>query len=141
MLGIQSIFIGLPACSQLKDTTTTVTYDSVSIPSWRTPNKEKIIMSRPEPRWHKKAWVERHKKFNERAKKGNVDLIMIGDSITHWWDTAGKEVWEKYYTKRNALNLAISGDRTEHVLWRLENGNWIMEGVLGDPNPPKMVPK
>ena len=122
-----TFYVGLPACSQLNGVTTTVTYDSVSIPSWRTPNKEKIIMSRPEPRWHKKAWTERHKKFNERAKKGNVDLIMIGDSITHWWDTAGKEIWEKYYTKRNALNLAISGDRTEHVLWRLENGN--IEGI------------
>ncbi|MEE2808877.1 MAG: GDSL-type esterase/lipase family protein, partial [Verrucomicrobiota bacterium] len=122
-----TFYVGLPACSQLKNVTTTVTYDSVSIPSWRTPNKKKIIMSRPEPRWHKKAWIERHEKFNERAKKGNVDLIMIGDSITHWWDTAGEAVWEKYYTKRNALNLAISGDRTEHVLWRLENGN--IEGI------------
>jgi lysophospholipase L1-like esterase len=122
-----TFYVGLPACSQLNNVTTTVTYDSVSIPSWRTPNKEKIIMSRPEPRWHKKAWIERHQKFNERAKQGNVDLIMIGDSITHWWDTAGKEVWDKYYKKRNAVNLAISGDRTEHVLWRLENGN--IEGI------------
>ncbi|HIA19547.1 MAG TPA: GDSL family lipase, partial [Planctomycetaceae bacterium] len=46
----------------------------------------------------------------------------IGDSITHWWDKAGKAVWDEYYAKRNALNLAISGDRTEHVLWRLNNG-------------------
>ena len=61
--------------------------------------------------------------MNERARKGNIDLLMIGDSITHWWDKAGKEVWEDYYGKRNAVNLAISGDRTEHVLWRLENGN------------------
>ena len=56
-------------------------------------------MSRPEPRWHKKEWIERHQKFNERAKQGNVDLIMIGDSITHRWDTAAKLVWNKYYNK------------------------------------------
>jgi beta-glucosidase len=48
---------------------------------------------------------------------------MIGDSITHWWDKAGKKVWGQYYANRDAVNLAISGDRTEHVLWRLENGN------------------
>ena len=48
---------------------------------------------------------------------------MIGDSITHWWDKAGKKVWDQYYANRDAVNLAISGDRTEHVLWRLENGN------------------
>ena len=52
-----------------------------------------------------------------------MDLLFIGDSITHWWDRAGKEVWDQYYAPRNAVNLAISGDRTEHVLWRLENGN------------------
>jgi lysophospholipase L1-like esterase len=118
-----SFYVGLPACSQLTDVTTTVTYDNVSIPTWRMPAGKRIISARPEPRWHKKPWLQRHEAINERVKKGNVDLLMIGDSITHWWDKAGKEVWNNYYTERNAVNLAISGDRTEHVLWRLENGN------------------
>ena len=61
--------------------------------------------------------------MNERVKKGNVDLLMIGDSITHSWEDGGKEVWKKYYEKRNAVNLGIGGDCTQHVLWRLENGN------------------
>jgi beta-glucosidase len=65
----------------------------------------------------------RHRAFNERVKQGNVDLIFIGDSITHWWEKAGKEVWENYYGHRNAVNLGIAGDRTQHVLWRLDNGN------------------
>ena len=65
----------------------------------------------------------RHRAFNERVKQGNVDLVFIGDSITHWWEKAGKEVWEKYYGHRNAVNLGIAGDRTQHVLWRLDNGN------------------
>ncbi len=132
-LGTQEIdlghtfYVGLPACSQMNKVTTRVTYDNVSIPTWRMPHESKIITARPIPRWHKKPWLERHLKMNERARQGNVDLIMIGDSITHWWDKAGKKVWDKYYAPRNALNLAISGDRTEHVLWRLENGN--IEGI------------
>jgi lysophospholipase L1-like esterase len=65
----------------------------------------------------------RHQAFNARVKEGNVDLIFIGDSITHWWERAGKEVWEKYYGHRKAVNLGIGGDRTQHVLWRLDNGN------------------
>jgi beta-glucosidase len=65
--------------------------------------------------------------MNARVKKGTVDLLMIGDSITHWWETAGRKVWDEYYGHRNAVNLAISGDRTQHVLWRLENGN--IEGI------------
>ena len=34
---------------------------------------------------------------------------------------------EKYYTPRNAVNLGIGGNRTQHVLWRLDNGN--VEGI------------
>ena len=73
------------------------------------------------------SWMPRHKLMNERVKKGNVDLLMIGDSITHGWEGGGKDVWEKYYAKRNAVNLGIGGDQTQHVLWRLEHGN--IEGV------------
>ena len=76
---------------------------------------------KPEPR--EGGWIERHDKINERVKQGNVDLVFIGDSITQGWEGAGKDVWAKYYAKRNAANLGIGGDRTQHVLWRLDNGN------------------
>jgi beta-glucosidase len=72
-------------------------------------------------------WQNRHKAFNERIAKGNVDLLLIGDSITQGWEGAGKDAWKKYYEPRNAVNLGIGGDRTEHVLWRLDNGN--VEGI------------
>jgi len=68
-------------------------------------------------------WMKRHDSFNDRVKQGNVDLLLIGDSITQGWENAGKDVWAKYYTPRNAVNLGIGGDRTQHVLWRLDNGN------------------
>lgn len=67
--------------------------------------------------------VPRHKQINERAAKGNVDLLFIGDSITAGWEGRGKEVWEKSYGSRNAMNAGIGGDRTQHILWRLDNGN------------------
>ena len=118
-----TMYVGLPACSQLKDVATRVTYDSVFTPVWRMTQGDQEMFARPEPRWHKEAWVKRHEAMNARVKQGKVDLLFIGDSITHWWDRAGKEVWDKHYAPRNAVNLAISGDRTEHVLWRLENGN------------------
>jgi lysophospholipase L1-like esterase len=76
---------------------------------------------KPEPR--EGGWMARHTSFNERVKKGSVDLILIGDSITQGWEGSGKNVWQKFYSSRNAVNLGISGDRTQHVLWRLENGN------------------
>lgn len=67
-------------------------------------------------------WMSRHKAFNQRIAKGNVDLILIGDSITHGWE-GQPDLWAKYYAPRNAVNLGIGGDRTQHVLWRLDNGN------------------
>ena len=75
----------------------------------------------PEPRGE--GWMRRHESFNERVKQGNVDLIFVGDSITQGWEGAGKEVWARYYGHRNAVNLGIGGDRTQHVLWRLDHGN------------------
>ena len=68
-------------------------------------------------------WMKRHDSFNERVKQGNVDLLFIGDSITQGWEGAGKAAWSEKYGKRNAVNLGIGGDRTQHVLWRLDNGN------------------
>jgi lysophospholipase L1-like esterase len=57
------------------------------------------------------------------------DIIFIGDSITDNfiasptpnWDEVGKEVWDKHYSGRNVLNFGVGADRTQDVLWRLEN--------------------
>lgn len=78
---------------------------------------------RPDVDW----WMPRHQFVVDRVRQGNVDLLMIGDSITHGWETSGKYVWDKYYTSRNAVNMGFSGDRTQHVLWRLRNGE--IEGI------------
>jgi lysophospholipase L1-like esterase len=72
-------------------------------------------------------WMKRHDSFNERVKQGNADLVFIGDSITQGWERAGKAAWDEFYDKRNAVNLGIGGDRTQHVLWRLDHGN--IEGI------------
>lgn len=72
-------------------------------------------------------WMKRHESMNARVKKGNVDLVFIGDSITQGWEGKGKGVWSKFYDKRNTVNLGIGGDRTQHVIWRLDNGN--VEGI------------
>lgn len=68
-------------------------------------------------------WQARHASMNERVKQGHADLLFIGDSITHGWEGEGAAVWEQYYAPRNAVNLGIGGDQTQHVLWRLDNGN------------------
>ncbi|TLD70146.1 GDSL family lipase [Phragmitibacter flavus] len=76
-------------------------------------------MQRPEPGWN-----ARHATFNEISKQGTAQLVFLGDSITQGWEGAGKEAWTKHFAPLNAAGFGIGGDRTEHVLWRLENGNF-----------------
>jgi lysophospholipase L1-like esterase len=65
----------------------------------------------------------------QRAKDnpGTCDIAFIGDSITQGWEGAGKNVWQKFYGGRKCLNLGVGGDRTQHVLWRFENGQ--LDGI------------
>jgi beta-glucosidase len=70
---------------------------------------------------------QRHEQFmKDKAaalKKGPVRLVWIGDSITDAWRGGEQnELFNERWGKYNPLNLGISGDKTEHVLWRLEHG-------------------
>jgi lysophospholipase L1-like esterase len=68
-------------------------------------------------------WLTRHEGFNAIAQKGGVDLLFVGDSITDGWRNAGKAIWAERYEPLHSANFGIGGDKTEHVLWRLQNGN------------------
>ena len=73
--------------------------------------------------WAEPWWIPRHEeKLATKDAMDTVDVVFIGDSITQGWEGAGKEVWAKTFEPMNSLNLGFSGDRTEHVLWRLDNG-------------------
>ena len=66
----------------------------------------------------------RHEGFVETAKKGDIDLLLHGDSITDWWvrGAENKAVFEKYFGQYKTANFAIAGDTTQGVLWGLHNG-------------------
>ena len=71
---------------------------------------------RPDADW----WMKMHQSFLDRAKKKDVDLLFLGDSITQGW--GDNPVWKRHYAPRSAANFGIGGDRTQHVLWRIEHG-------------------
>jgi len=66
----------------------------------------------------------RHEGFVETAKKGDIDLLLHGDSITDWWVQGddNKAMFEKYFGGIRTANFAIAGDTTQGVLWGLHNG-------------------
>ena len=53
------------------------------------------------------------------AADGQFDLVMFGDSITHYWEYAqGREAYAVLTNTYKVLNIGYGGDRTEHLLWR-----------------------
>ena len=72
-------------------------------------------------------WLPRHEAKlravrEARAAGQPIDLGLIGDSITHGWEDEGRAVWDEQLAPRKAFGLGFWGDRTEHVLWRLQQG-------------------
>ena len=82
----------------------------------------------PVPRPDQRAMV-RTELVLERAKtnSGPCDIAFIGDSITQGWEGNGRNVWQKFYGERKALNFGVGGDRTQHVLWRFDHGQ--LDGI------------
>ena len=73
-------------------------------------------------------WVKQHEEFvaEAKAKSGGVDLLFVGDSITRGWRGV-RDIWEKNFGSYKVANFGIGGDRTEHVLYRLSNGE--LDGI------------
>jgi lysophospholipase L1-like esterase len=74
-------------------------------------------------------WKARHAVKLAEAKRGPVDLVLLGDSITQDYERDGPEpfrdfraVWQRFYGDRRVLNLGFSGDATSHLLWRILHG-------------------
>ncbi|MBR3219777.1 MAG: hypothetical protein IKF77_07630, partial [Thermoguttaceae bacterium] len=65
--------------------------------------------------------IPRYHQQLERLERGDVDVLMVGDSITHLWESVGRDVWERFYGSRKVMNFGVDGDRTGQTLWRIEH--------------------
>ncbi len=81
-----------------------------------------IVATTPVSREAEAWWRERHARCVEMTKSRAFDVAFLGDSITQGWEGAGKSEWDARFGPLKAANFGFSGDRTEHVLWRLANG-------------------
>jgi len=97
------------------------------------PEKETVQEKKPHPAVvpvdRKAPWWQKRHQLKKQGIKANQDLelLFVGDSITHGFEGKGKKVWDQYYKPRKAFNIGYSGDRTEHVLWRFDHGE--LEGI------------
>lgn len=70
----------------------------------------------------KPGWHEDHEKYTSLCKiSRSYDVLLVGDSIIKGL-ARYSNIWKKYLEPLHALNFGIGGDQTQHVLWRLQNG-------------------
>ena len=76
-------------------------------------------------------WEERHEAILKIKAEINPEIVLIGDSITHFWGgqpdggkmgNRGTETWQSLFGSRRVLNLGFGWDRTQNVLKRIELG-------------------
>jgi lysophospholipase L1-like esterase len=87
----------------------------------------------PEPREAASA-KKRFEEINAAVKTQPYRVLFFGDSLTERFETwDAPQLWREHMAARGVLNAGVNGDRTEHLLWRLDNGN------LAGPPPRGMV--
>lgn len=80
-------------------------------------------ISRPD-QW----WTDLHESFKlNTINNPDTPVVFYGDSITDWWRTTGSPVFDQYYAPLGTANYGIAADGTQHVLWRILNGE--IEGL------------
>lgn len=87
--------------------------------------------TQPIPKTGNEVFFERHEAFLERAKSGPIGLLFLGDSITAGWEGV-PHIWEHYYGPYQPANFGIGGDQTQHIIWRIAQGE--LDGIT-----PKVV--
>jgi lysophospholipase L1-like esterase len=79
-------------------------------------------------------WNKRHEDILRIKADINPEIVLIGDSITHFWGgepksnhVNGPKAWDSVFGKSRVLNLGFGWDRTQNVLWRIDHGE--LDGI------------
>ncbi|XP_056299748.1 platelet-activating factor acetylhydrolase IB subunit gamma [Pseudoliparis swirei] len=65
-------------------------------------------------------WMSLHNRFVSDSKDKEPDVLFVGDSLVQLMHQFG--IWRQLFSPLHALNFGVGGDATQHVLWRLSNG-------------------
>ena len=74
-------------------------------------------------------WDERHREINRYVRQTQPEVVLIGNSITHYWGgapdsrrSAGQTAWDDLFGGMRVANLGCGWDYIENVLWRIQHG-------------------
>lgn len=65
-------------------------------------------------------------RINAQVKTQPYRVLFLGDSLVERWNEprwGARAVWAADMAPRGVLDAGVSGDRTEHLRWRLDHGN------------------
>jgi lysophospholipase L1-like esterase len=75
-----------------------------------------------------KQWLWKHHSLvnlvAKTSRKPPLDVFFLGDSITEFWPTVAKGVWEAEFSKFQVLNCGVSGDTTQNIQYRILHGEF-----------------
>lgn len=80
----------------------------------------------PAPAPRRARWpVETFAHIRAEVAAHAYNVLVLGDSLTQRYAEVPEDrrLWERYFRPFDALNAGVDGDRTEHLLWRLQHGN------------------
>jgi lysophospholipase L1-like esterase len=104
-------------------------YANLVIPQAPTTGNNTALIPAPKLEHDSYDWYERHFAELEIQKTHHPEVVLIGDSITHFWSGEprahtrnGPQAWDHAFAGKSVLNFGFGWDRTQNVLWRLEHG-------------------
>ncbi|RNA14363.1 platelet-activating factor acetylhydrolase IB subunit gamma [Brachionus plicatilis] len=76
-------------------------------------------------------WISQHERFLDDCKRHEPNIVFIGDCLIQQMQNS--TIWKTNLEPLHCLNFGIDDDQTQHVLWRIKNGELDFE------NKPKIV--
>lgn len=74
-------------------------------------------------------WTKRHEEVLAYNAEMNPEIVMLGNSITHFWGgepfekrRVADDVWQKLFKGKSVVNLGYGWDRIENIKWRIKHG-------------------
>lgn len=74
-------------------------------------------------------WDTRHEEVLKYNAEHLPEVVMIGNSITHYWGglplekiRRADDVWQKLFKGRKAVNMGFGWDKLENITWRIVHG-------------------
>lgn len=74
-------------------------------------------------------WNHRHEEVLALNREHAPEILLIGNSITHFWggepkstNRFGTKSWDELFKGKNVSNLGFGWDRIENMMWRIYHG-------------------